>query len=259
MTGEYIIGSFCFTGIGVLFKQVLSDRSCRRERCCVGKRLFVVSSTCTCDHAGNHRVIRFQICMEIFQSENIIRRRKHSLQCILQSRFAFPKGAQRIRPGRRKRQSSAHAFRKNRLECFGFIVQKSGGFNKQLLFRCVFCLTSKGNICHDAKTGECLYAAFGIFASTQCTACYGHLDHEIGAILQGRLYAQIFIRDGRAAPLYEISTHNDNNIICPGKLTGLFQMILMSVMKRIVFCYDTCNLQSDAPFISFPTIILWLT
>ena len=66
-------------------------------------------------------------------------------------------------------------------------------------------------------------------------------QHKVRAVVQAGFGAYIFIRHCRRSSLHEIAADNCNHIIRVRYAAGFFQMIFMSVMKRIIFGNNSCN------------------
>ena len=72
---------------------------------------------------------------------------------------------------------------------------------------------------------------------------YRQLQHQIRAGTERHLRSQIFVCQSRTSPLYEIAAHDNDSKISPGKLLRFPKLISVSLMKWVVFCYDSDRLQ----------------
>ena len=78
------------------------------------------------------------------------------------------------------------------------------------------------------------------FCGCTCPKCW-QLKHKICPALERHTASAVFICDRRNAAFQEVTAHDYDNVIGTGLFADLFDLILVSVVKRIVFGDDSCN------------------
>ena len=65
---------------------------------------------------------------------------------------------------------------------------------------------------------------------------------DIGAAAESGFCTQVSVHDSGNATLHEITAHHDNDGVAARAALSLFNVIAMTVVKRVVLSNDTCNL-----------------
>ena len=71
----------------------------------------------------------------------------------------------------------------------------------------------------------------------RCKQC-GKLHNQICTAAQCHVGTGVFIENGRFSALDKVSAHGGNDKVCAGLTADFFNLILVSVMKRIIFGND---------------------
>ena len=77
----------------------------------------------------------------------------------------------------------------------------------------------------------------------------GQLQHQIRTAEEGGPGTEMLIHTGGFAALSEISAHDNNNIIQMMFLPKNLQLVLMSVVERVVFGDDGTDLHKNLPYV----------
>ena len=100
--------------------------------------------------------------------------------------------------------------------------------------------TSERKIVYTSKIMKKFHSCRCKIFRTGCGIDRRQFQNHIGSSGQCHTTAQIFVHNRRLSPLNKIAAHGNNNKISAGLFSGFFYMVLMSFMKRIIFCNNPC-------------------
>ena len=100
---------------------------------------------------------------------------------------------------------------------------------------------AKAKMIHTAQSVQDFCSPFGKIFSTSAGPIRGQFQHCVCASQEGHTGSGVFVKNGRSASLDKIPAHDHKDILVFGQFLGLFYLITMAFVKRIIFCNNSCN------------------
>ena len=195
-----------------------------------------------------HSALQTDQCFAVFNSQNIIGRFQN-LHDLIQKRSKYPVKIISFKIIRileifrqclasccRKGHSTAQKIFQKQAICFWFLYENFCQFHKCRNFSV---LTPKTEAVHNMQSVQHGNTAHGKGFRTGSAYGHRHLKYEIRTTPKCHFCPYMLWKKCRCAPLYIISAHSDDHIICPQFFFAVIYLIFMSFMKRIILRNDS--------------------